>query len=88
MIEKLLNEGTQLSKKIDINEHSNKEISIWLKASIYYIETYYSSSILTRKFIKEFEEGTQELKYYFNEMLNILEAFKKVDDEEDSILLT
>lgn len=82
MIEKLINEGTQLKNKIDGNEQYDQKINIWLKASIYYIETYYSSS-LTRKFIDEYEKGTQGLEYYFKEMLDILSAFKKVDNEED-----
>lgn len=82
MLGKLIIEGEELKKHIINDEIESENFSIWLYASIHYIETYYLQSVLTNKFIKEFEAGTQKNLYYLNNMINILKGLKKIEDDE------
>lgn len=82
MLEQLIIEGQQLQKPGDNEQFARSKFLIWLNASIQFLEVYYTNSILTKKFIREYQEGTQQNIYYYNSMLSILEGLKKMEDYE------
>lgn len=80
MLFKLINEGKQIEKNFIDATVTGDSYEIWLNACINYLEIYHRDSALTKKFIKEYEEGTQQNNYYFKTMLHILEGLKKIED--------
>jgi len=82
MLKQLIIDGQHLEMPNDDEQLTRSEFSIWLNESIYFLELYYSKSILTKKFIREYEEGTHKNSYYYNSMLSILEGLKKLEDKE------
>lgn len=82
MTEKLILEGESIKGSIQNDEISGENFEIWLNKCIYYIETYHKDSSITKKFLSEYENGTQKNIFYFKRMINIIKAFKEAEDNE------
>lgn len=82
MLEKLIIEGENISNEIQDEDIFGDKFEIWLNKCISHIETYHSTSSITKKFLGEYESGTQKNIYYYKRMINIIKAFKEIEDNE------
>lgn len=82
MLDQLIHEGENLSKENTSEDIYCDEFEIWLNKCISYIEMYHCHSAITKKFLAEYENGTEKSANYFKRMLNIIKAFKEVETYE------